>query len=120
MYQYETLYVQHPDCTELQVRENNDRVRRLIEDMGAEILDVQEWGLRELAYPIEKQTRGTYVLVQYKAKADVVKELERNLRIADDILRFVSVRVKERSGAAAQAAPAVASPEVEIAEEQEA
>jgi small subunit ribosomal protein S6 len=62
MYHYETLYIQHPGSTEAQNRETNERVRRLLETLGAEITDVQNWGLRDLAYPIQKQTKGSYVL----------------------------------------------------------
>lgn len=120
MYQYETLYVQRQECGEAQQRENNEKVRRLIEGMGAQILDLQEWGMRELAYPIQKQTRGSYVLVQYCAKAEVVKELERNLKISDDILRFVSVRVDEKAAAAARERQAKAAKASEASGEQEA
>lgn len=96
MQKYETLFVQHPDLPEAQVRETNDRVRRLIEGMGGQVTELQDWGMRELAYPIRKQSRGIYVLVQYTALPAVVPELERTLRIADEILRFVSVRMPEK------------------------
>ena len=96
MPKYETLFVQHPDLPEAQVRETNDRVRRLIEGMSGQVTELQDWGMRELAYPIRKQSRGIYVLVQYTALPAVVPELERTLRIADEILRFVSVRMPEK------------------------
>jgi small subunit ribosomal protein S6 len=95
MHRYETLFILHPDLPEAQVRETIDRVRRLIEGMEGHIAELQDWGMRELAYPIRKQPRGTYILVQYTARPDVVKELERTLKLADEILRFISVRVPE-------------------------
>jgi small subunit ribosomal protein S6 len=120
MQQYETLFVQHPECNESQVRDTNERVRRLIEGLGAEITDVQEWGLRELAYPIQKQTRGTYVLLQYRCKPDVVKELERNLKIADEVLRFVSVRMPDKPPPAPRSRqPRQPAEEPEVTEKQE-
>lgn len=91
MRKYETLVVLHPDLPEAQVRETIDRARRLIEQAGGNVHAMQEWGMRELAYPIRKLNRGCYVLAEYTATADVVRELERTLKIADEILRFVSV-----------------------------
>jgi len=95
MHRYETLFVLLPDLPEAQVRETMDRVRRLIEGMQGQVLEIQDWGVRELAYRIRKQVRGTYVLVQYESKPDVLKELERTLKIADEVLRFVSVRMPD-------------------------
>lgn len=92
---YETLFILSPDLPEAQVRETIDRVRRLIEGMEGREVTLQDWGMRDLAYPIRKHPRGTYVLAQYNARAEVVKELERTLKLADEILRFISVRVPE-------------------------
>jgi small subunit ribosomal protein S6 len=95
MHRYETLFVMHPELPEAQVRETIDRVKRLIEGMDGQVSETQDWGMRELAYPIRKQPRGTYVLTQYTARPDVVKELERTMKLADEILRFISVRIPE-------------------------
>jgi small subunit ribosomal protein S6 len=88
---YETLLVLHPDLPEAQVRETIDRARRLIDGSGGQVHAMQEWGMRELAYPIRKLSRGYYVLAEYDATAEIVRELERTLKIADEILRFISV-----------------------------
>ena len=95
MHRYETLFILHPDLPEAQVRETIDRARRLIEGMGGQVAELQDWGMRELAYPIRKQPRGTYVLAQYAAQPEVVKELERTLKLADEVLRYISVRAAE-------------------------
>jgi small subunit ribosomal protein S6 len=95
MHRYETLFILHPEIPEAQVRETQDRVRRLIEGMEGQVVEIQDWGIRELAYPIRKQPRGTYVLAQYSARPEVVKELERTLKLADEILRFISVRAAQ-------------------------
>lgn len=92
MHPYETLFVLHPELPEAQVRETVERARRLIEGMQGQVAEVQDWGMRDLAYPVRKQPRGIYVLIQYAAPAEVVKELERTLKIADEVLRFISVR----------------------------
>jgi small subunit ribosomal protein S6 len=116
MYRYETLFVLHPELPEAQVRETIDRVRRLIEGMDGQVGETEDWGMRDLAYPIRKQPRGTYVLVQYTARPAVVKELERMMKLADEILRFISVRVPEAQKASRRATlrPAT-SPEQEQA-----
>ena len=96
MHPYETLFIVHPEIPEAQVRETVDRIRRLIEGMGAQLTEVQDWGMRELAYPIAKQPRGIYVLLRYSARPQVVKELERSMKLSDDVLRFISVRIPEK------------------------
>ncbi len=119
MHRYETLFILHPDLPEAQVRETIDRVRLLIEGMGGQVAELQDWGMRDLAYPIRKQLRGTYVLVQYSAGSDVVKELERTLKLADEVLRFISVRAAEprkvKKRAARRPRPAAAAAPTEAA-----
>ena len=91
MRQYETLMVLHPEIPEAQTRETIDRAKRLIEGMGGTVSQMQEWGMRELAYSIRKFTRGYYVIADYSASPEVVRELERTLKIADEVLRFMTV-----------------------------
>ncbi|MCX8073431.1 MAG: 30S ribosomal protein S6 [Candidatus Binatia bacterium] len=95
MREYETLYVQHPEAPESRQQEINARVRSLIQDHGGEIVSVKSWGLKELAYPIQKQKKGVYYLVRYRATPAVVNELERNLKILDEVIRFITVRIPE-------------------------
>jgi small subunit ribosomal protein S6 len=117
MKEYETLIVLHPELPEAQIRETIDRCRRLIEEMGGQTRQVQEWGMRELAYPIRKLSRGYYVLVEYVAEARVLNELERTLKIGDEFLRFVSVAAartvkrKESSGKRGQRTTPTVEPE---------
>ena len=89
---YESMIVFRADLQEAGTKEQIERVRKLLEGQGAEISGIHEWGLRELAYEIEKERRGFYVLVEYVATATAVAELERNLKLSDAVLRFVSVR----------------------------
>ena len=121
MHRYETLFIVHPELPEAQVRETVDRIRRLIEGMGGEVTELQDWGMRDLAYPIRKQPRGIYTLVQYAARPEVVKELERAMKLSDEILRFVSVRMPEtrKTGRRAQRPRPAPPPEETSAAEQE-
>ena len=93
MRRYETLIVLHPDLPEAQIRETIDRIKRLIEGNGGQWHEGNEWGMRDLAYDIRKLSRGYYVVVEYTAKPEVTRELERTLKIGDEFLRFISVAI---------------------------
>lgn len=96
MYSYETLVLLRPDLPEAQVRETVDRAKRLIESMEGVHTETQDWGIRDLAYPVQKSNRGYYFLMLYKAKPEAVWELERTFKIADEVMRFVTVREQEK------------------------
>jgi small subunit ribosomal protein S6 len=110
MYPYETLFILQADLAEAQTREMIERTRRLIEGLEGTVREVDEWGVRDLAYPINKQRRGYYVLIEYNAKPEVVWELERTMKIADEVLRFVSVRQTAASQKAKKRPPAEETP----------
>jgi small subunit ribosomal protein S6 len=102
---YETLVLIHPDQGEPGMKEIAARVRTLLEDQGGSVSQVQEWGLRELAYVIAKQRRAYYVLFEYRASPAALLEIERNLKLMDAVLRFVSVRQDENAPPAAPRPP---------------
>lgn len=110
MRRYETLIVLHPDLPEAQIRETIDRIKRLIEGNGGEWHHGNEWGMRDLAYDIRKLSRGYYVVVEYTAKPDVTRELERTLKIGDEFLRFISVAVATTQRAMAASKPRKTKP----------
>jgi small subunit ribosomal protein S6 len=89
------MIVLKTDLQEAGVKEQAERVRKLLETRGATVAGVHEWGLRELAYLIGKERRGYYLLVEYTAPAAAVAELERTLKLSDFVLRFVSIRQDE-------------------------
>jgi small subunit ribosomal protein S6 len=96
MYSYETLVLLRAELPEAQVRETIERAKRLIESQQGTMTETQDWGLRELAYPVEKSNRGYYFLLRYNSKAETVWEVERTLKIADEVLRFVTVRPEDK------------------------
>ena len=102
---YETLFIVHPEKGP-RIKEFVERFKKVIEGQDGVVSQVEEWGLRDLAYRIQKQGKGYYTLLQYRASGRAVEELERNLRLTDGILRYLTVRDDEASQAAAQA-PAV-------------
>src|ERR671910_2151636 len=88
---YETLFIVHPEKGP-RVKEFIERFRKVIEGQEGVVFQVEEWGLRDLAYRIEKQGKGFYTLLQYRSSGRAVEELERNLRLTDGILRYLTVR----------------------------
>jgi small subunit ribosomal protein S6 len=98
---YETLFVVHPEKAP-RVKELIERFRKVIEGQEGVVSQVEEWGLRDLAYRIEKQGKGYYTLLQYRSAGRAVEELERNLRLTDGILRYLTVRDDEANRIAAQ------------------
>jgi small subunit ribosomal protein S6 len=101
---YETLFVVHPEKA-TRVKEFIERFKKIIEGQEGTISQVDEWGMRDLAYKIEKQGRGHYTLLRYRATGKAVEELERNLKLTDGILRYLTVRCEDESAITNPAAP---------------
>jgi small subunit ribosomal protein S6 len=93
---YETLVVLRTDLGE-EAAKLLTRFETVIASQGGTIDEKRDWGVRDLAYPIGKQKQGHYHLLEYQAEPQTVKELERNLRIVEGVLRFVSVQ-QEHTG----------------------
>lgn len=106
---HETLFIIHPDQGG-KVKEFLERFKKIVEDSGGNVSHVEEWGLRDLAYRIRKQARGYYVILQHHSSGRAVEELERNLKLSDGVLRYLTVRV-DREAQAALRARAVGTPE---------
>jgi small subunit ribosomal protein S6 len=104
---YETLCILHPELPEAQVKEMTAWMTKILEGGQGTMLRVDEWGMRELAYYIKKQGRGHYIRLEYNALPAALKELERNLRLNENVLRFLSV-VCSPTAKATPPAPAVA------------
>jgi small subunit ribosomal protein S6 len=93
---YETLYVVHPERGP-RLKEFIERFKKVIEGQEGTVADIEEWGMRDLAYRIDNQVRGIYTLMRYRATGQAVQELERNLKLTDGILRYLTVRAEERT-----------------------
>jgi len=92
---YETIFIVHPDLAGDAYTAAVEKFKGILADQGAEIVKVDEWGARKLAYPIKKQTRGSYVLVAYEAGPKVIAEFERRMRIDDAIIKFQTVHLEK-------------------------
>ncbi|MBK7362476.1 MAG: 30S ribosomal protein S6 [Micavibrio sp.] len=96
---YETVFIARQDLTEAQVKELTDKFSKIVTDLKGKILKTEYWGLRTLAYRIKKARKAHYVLIETDAPGEAVIELERNLRLHEDIMRSLTVRRNEASKA---------------------
>jgi small subunit ribosomal protein S6 len=92
---YELLFIVDPNVTDEQVDAVIAQVEGVVKDAGGEIDKVDRWGIRRLAYRVKKREEGFYILVQFSAAADTVKELERRLRVEELVLKYLTVRIDE-------------------------
>ncbi|MBP2028546.1 small subunit ribosomal protein S6 [Acetoanaerobium pronyense] len=95
MRKYELIYVLRPNLEDEAKAVVLDKVKSIIEADG-EVEKVDEWGNRRLAYEIEKLTEGYYVLINFKAATDVPKEIDRNLKIMDNVIRHMIVNIDDK------------------------
>lgn len=95
MRDYEAMYVLRPDMEEEQVNATIDRFSEIITNNGGEVTKVEPWGLRRLAYEVQKLREGYYVLCYFKGSTELPRELERNFKISDSVIRFLVVREGE-------------------------
>jgi small subunit ribosomal protein S6 len=87
------------------MKEFIERFKKVIEGQDGNVTHVDEWGARDLAYRIEKQARGYYTLIRYNATGRAVDELERNLKLTDGILRYLTVRADADTPTISPSAP---------------
>ena len=93
--EYETIYILRPNTPNEGVAEVNTRIKGIIEGMGGKVIKVDNWGKRRLAYEVAKERKGIYLYWQYLAQPGVVEECERNLRMLDSVIRYLTVKVDE-------------------------
>lgn len=94
---YETVFIARQDLSDAQVQSLTDGYTKIIEDDGGKIHRIEKWGLRNLAYRIKKNRRGHYVSIESESAAPAIHEMERTMRLNEDILRFMSTRENELS-----------------------
>jgi len=92
---YEELFIVKPDAPEEEVDGFVEQLRGQLTAAGATVDKVEKWGKRRLAYRVDKYREGSYVLFQFSAGPETVKELERRLRVSDVVLKFLTVRIDQ-------------------------
>ncbi len=88
---YETTFITRIDQTEDQLKTLKDKLFAIVKDFKGEIIHQEDWGKRKFAYPIQKEVRGQYTHFVYTGTSDLIAELERNLRLNEQTLRFMTI-----------------------------
>ena len=93
---YEELFIIRPDATDEQIDPFIEQMKQVVTSAGGTVDKADKWGIRKLAYRVEKREEGFYVLLQITCGPEVIKELERRLRVSDLVMKFLTVRIDER------------------------
>ena len=93
MNQNETVFILTPVLSDEQMKETVAKFTKLLTDNGAEILNEEIWGLKKMAYPIQKKSTGFYCLVEFKGEPTIVKTLETGFRRDEKVIRYMTVKL---------------------------
>ena len=93
MNQYETVFILTPVLSDVQMKEAVETFKGILAAEGAEIINEENWGMKKLAYPIEKKSTGFYQLLEFKAEPTVIEKLELNFRRDERVIRYITVKL---------------------------
>ena len=102
MNHYETVFILTPVLSDDQAKETVAKFTKVLKDKGAEILNEEAWGLKKMAYAIDKKSTGFYYLVEFKAEPEVVATLETAYRREEKVIRFMTVKLDKYASAYAE------------------
>ena len=91
--QYETVFILTPVLSEQQMAETVEKFKALLTEKGAELLNEENWGMKKMAYPIQKKSTGFYTLLEFKAEPEVIERLEVAYRRDERVLRYLTVKL---------------------------
>ena len=92
---YETVFIATPVLSEAQMKEAVEKFKKLITDNGGEIIHEENWGLKKLAYPIQKKSTGFYYLIEFDAEGEFIQKLETEYRRDERIIRFLTFKMEK-------------------------
>ena len=93
--QYETVFIANPVLSAPQMKEAVDKFKGIITEAGGEIVHEEDWGLRKLAYPIQKKSTGFYYLVEFKTGGELIEKLETEFRRDERVMRFLTLKMNK-------------------------
>ena len=93
MNQYETVFILTPVLSDVQAKEAVEKFKGILVAEGAEIINEENWGMKKLAYPIQKKSTGFYQLVEFKAEPTTIDKLEIAFRRDERVMRFITVKM---------------------------
>jgi len=92
---YETVFIARQDISAKQAEELTEKFTTIVNDNGAKVTRAEQWGLRTLAYRVSKNRKGHYALLHIDGASEAIVEMERNMRLNEDVLRFMTIRLDE-------------------------
>jgi len=113
---YETIFILDPDLEEGVAQSAIEKIKGIITQGSGEILKVEDWGKRKLAYEVKKKSKGQYLLIHFSGSPALLSELERNFRVMDAVIKFQSIRLDERETSVSTVAAPDDQPEEESGE----
>ena len=119
MRMYETIYIVQPDLGDEEIKTLSTKVQDIIASMNGDFKRLEDWGVRKLAYPINKSPRGRYFYLRFDGDSPLIAELERRLRLDDKVYRYQSVKL-EQDVVVPAAAPVKSAEETEEGAEETA
>jgi len=93
--EYETITILRPDIADESVDRVKGRIANIVEKLSGKVIRIDAWGKRKLAYEVEKNSKGIYVYFLYLGEPGTVEEIERNCKMWDDVMRFLTVKVDD-------------------------
>ena len=90
---YENTLIARPDISSQQVEGLSNQFQEIVRDNGGQVAKTEYWGLRSLTYKIKKNRKGHYLHMQIDAPAEAIHEMERNMRISEDVMRYLTIKV---------------------------
>lgn len=96
MRKYETFFIVDPDLPDDTNNAIDDKIKSVVDSNGGNIITYASWGKKKLAYPVRKRSRGNYILMEYSGGPELVAELERNMRLDERVLKFITVKQEDR------------------------
>jgi small subunit ribosomal protein S6 len=94
MRRYESVVILNPDMGDDDIRNFTERYTQLVKTSGGEIIKVEDWGLKRLAYLVNKKDKGRYILFDYVGEPALIYEIERQFKISEDVMKFLSVKLE--------------------------
>lgn len=92
---YETVFIARQDLSEKQVKDLTKDLEKIVTENGGKVANTEQWGLKNFAYKIRKNRKGHYVLFHLDAQPAAVHELERQMRLNEDVLRYLTTKIEE-------------------------
>ncbi|MFT4856275.1 MAG: small subunit ribosomal protein S6 [Algoriphagus sp.] len=94
---YETVFILTPVLSDVQMKDTVDKFVNLLKEEGADVVNVENWGLKKMAYTIQKKTTGFYIMVEYKADPTIIRKFELEFRRDEKVMRFLTTVLDKHS-----------------------